>query len=174
MIKKYSIKNITTIALFTALASIIGIIDKIITNSIIPSMPGIKIGIANVIILSLIYNNKFSEVMIVVILKSIIVGLIYGNLTTFIIGGSASFCSFIVMYVCFKYLKKHISVITISIIGGITHINIQLIMIKVIYKMGIELYSYGLVLIIISTITSFIVGLITSKMIKTNNKFLKI
>lgn len=174
MIKKYSIKNITTIALFTALASIIGIIDKIITNSIIPSMPGIKIGIANVIILSLIYNSNFSEVLIVVILKSIIVGLIYGNLTTFIIGGSASFCSFMVMYVCFKYLKNHISVITISIIGGITHINIQLIMIKVIYKMGIELYSYGLVLIIISTITSFIVGLITNKLIKTNNNFFKI
>lgn len=174
MIKKYSIKNITTIAFFSALASIIGIIDKIITNSILPSIPGIKMGIANVVILSLIYNNSFKDVLIIVILKSIIVGLIYGNATTFIIGGAASFGSFIMMYICYKYLQNHLSIITVSIIGGFMHINIQLIMIKIIYKMGMELYSYGLILILISIITSIIVGLITSKMIKNNNKFLKI
>lgn len=174
MIKKYSIKNITTIALFTSLASIIGIIDKIITNSIFPSIPGIKIGIANVVVLSLIYNNSLKDVSIIVVLKSIIVGLIYGSITTFIIGGTASLGSFIMMYICYRYLQNHLSIISISIIGGFSHINIQLIMIKIIYKMGMELYGYGLILIFISIISSIIVGLITSKMFKNNNKFLKI
>ena len=51
MNKKNTINIITRIAILASLASCISIIDKIISASLFPFLPGIKIGIANVIIL---------------------------------------------------------------------------------------------------------------------------
>lgn len=171
MNKKNNIKIITTLSILASLASIVSIIDKIIISCIFPYIPGIKIGLANVITLYSIYNVKFRYAFIEVILKIIITSLIFGSITSFIIGGLSSLISFFVMYICFRYLSYKLSIITISIIGGFIHINSQLLITKFIYKLGNEVYTYGAVLILISLITSIIVGLITKKL--NNIKFLQ-
>ena len=170
MNQKQTIKYITNISYVAALASIIGIIDKIIVSSIFPLIPSLKIGLANVIILYCIQTKTFKEIIIIVLLKSILVNLILGGITSFLIGGTASLISFLVMYICNRYLKKHLTTISISIIGGIIHINIQLLIIMFIYDIGSIVYTYGIYLILISIITSIIVGNITKKAYKTIKK----
>ena len=71
------------------------------------------------------------------------------------------------MYILYRYLKNKLSIITISVIGGFIHINSQLIIIKIIYKLGNDVYSYGLILIIVSFVTSIIVGLLAKKINKS-------
>ena len=69
MNKKNNIKIITTLSILASLSSIVSIIDKIIISCIFPYIPGIKIGLANVITLYSIYNVKFRYAFIEVILK---------------------------------------------------------------------------------------------------------
>lgn len=167
MSKSNNIKKYTTIAILASLSSIISIIDKIIISCIIPYIPGIKIGLANVIVLYSIYNTNFKYSLLEVIIKIILVSFILGSISTFIIGGISSLISYFIMYLIYKYFNNKISIITNSVIGGLIHINMQLIIIKFIYKIGDEVYLYGIILIIISFFTSILVGLITNKINKT-------
>ena len=64
------IKRIVTISLISALAGLIGVIDKTISMSIFSYVPGIKIGLANVIILSMIYVSDMRCTLVVVLMKS--------------------------------------------------------------------------------------------------------
>lgn len=168
MNKKKNIKIYTSIAILASLSSVISIFDKIIMSCLVPYVPGVKLGLANIIVLYSLYNTNFKFASIEVLLKITIVSLIFGSISSFIIGGLSSILSFLVMYMLYRYLKNKLSIITISVIGGFVHINTQLIIIKLIYKIGNEIYSYGLILIIISFVTSIIVGLLAKRINKSD------
>ena len=60
MIKeKIKINILVKLAILSSLASVLGIVDKVISSSFIPYLPGVKIGLANVIILYSILNFNF-------------------------------------------------------------------------------------------------------------------
>lgn len=158
------------ISMFSALSAIISVVDKILTSFIFPLIPMIKLGMSNIIIMIYIYKKNFQETIYLVILKSIIIGLFYGSIITFIISIIASIGSYIVMYIIYKISKMDINIIILSVFGGIVHILIQLLVIKFIYKISYEILLYGYYLFIISIITSIIVGLISKKIIKMQNK----
>ena len=171
---KIKISKITELSMLAGIAAAISIIDKIISGMMFSMIPGIKIGLANVIIIVSIIKYSFKDTLIVVLLKSIITGLLFGSISTFIIGGISSLLSFLVMYYIYKK-GKHLSLISISIIGGFIHINTQLLILGFIYSIGKEIYIYGFLLIIISFFTSIIIGMISSKLnvIYQNNIIIK-
>lgn len=163
MNKKNTINIITRIAILASLASCIGIIDKIVSASLFPFLPGIKIGIANVIILVSLLKTNFKESLTITIIKSLIVGLLFGGITSFIIGGISTVLSFLSMYILYYIYQNKLNIISISVVGGFIHINSQLIIIRLIYDIGREIYLYGLILIIISLVTSIMNGYIAKK-----------
>lgn len=169
--KKYTIKKITTISILVAICVAISIIDSLISGLIIPFMPGVKLGLSNVIILIILYQYRFDVGLVVTIIKSIIVGLLFSGITTFIIGGTASLVSFLLMYLAKRLLKDNVSTVSISLIGGLSHILMQLLIVSLIYKLGSVVFLYGVYLILISIGTSIIVGLVS---IKCNNLMTKI
>ncbi len=166
MYKKNSIKILTIISLLSALASIIGIIDKIITSLMLPNIPGLKIGLANIIIIYVIIKYDFKISFTIAVLKAIIVGLLFGSISSFIIGGLSTIFSYLIMFGVYKFSHKSITLISLSIIGGFIHINSQLLIIKIIYKLGTDIYIYGAILITISLFTSIIVGYLSKKLQK--------
>ena len=168
------IKRIVTISLISALAGLIGVIDKTISMSIFSYVPGIKIGLANVIILSMIYVSDMRCTLVVVLMKSFIVGFIIGGITTFIISFAASISSFVVMYIIRKIMKDIISIISVSLIGGTIHILVQLIVIKFIYHINNDVFYYGIILFVVSIVTSIIIGILANKIIKNNQILQKI
>ena len=78
MKKKNNIKIYTSIAILASLSSVISIFDKIIMSCLVPYVPGIKLGLANVIVLYSIYNTNFKFAFLEVLLTVIIVSLIFG------------------------------------------------------------------------------------------------
>lgn len=161
--KKYTIKKITTISILLAICIAISIIDSLISGLIIPFMPGVKLGLSNVIILVLLYQYRFDVGFVATILKSLIVGLLFSGITTYIIGGTASLVSFLLMYLMKKLLNEKVSMVSVSLIGGLSHILTQLLIVSLIYKLGSVVFMYGVYLILISIITSIIVGLASIK-----------
>ena len=164
-------KKIIHLAILAAVASIFSIVDRYVSGLIFPLIPGAKIGIANLVVLIAMMNFDFKESLIVVILKSLIGGLLFFGLTSFIIGGSASIISFFVMYLVMKLFKDKISMVGVSMCGGATHCLTQLFVIMIMYGMGEVVFVYGLYLLIISIISSFVLGLLA---IKTNDLYMHI
>ena len=161
--EKYTIKKITTISILLAICIAISIIDTLISGLIIPFMPGVKLGLSNVMILVLLYQYRFDVGFVATILKSLIVGLLFSGITTYIIGGTASLVSFLLMYLMKKLLNEKVSMVSVSLIGGLSHILTQLLIVSLIYKLGSVVFMYGVYLILISIITSIIVGLVSIK-----------
>jgi heptaprenyl diphosphate synthase len=157
-------KRMVLLAILTSLATILSLIDKVITPVAFPMLPTAKIGLANIIVLYCIYRFHFKEVLTLVIIKIAIVNLLFGGLTTLIIGGSASFLSFLTMYGAVKLFKDKISGIGASVLGGFVHIITQLFVTTVIYELGEVVMYYGAILVFLSLICSIIIGFIVNKL----------
>ncbi len=154
-------RKIIFLAILASLASVLSIVDRYISGFIFSTIPGAKIGIANIIILISLMNYDFKDTFLLVLLKALIGGLLAFGLTSFIIGGIASFLSFIVMYLLMK-LKKYISIFGISVAGSLVHTTSQLFTIKFMYGMGNEVFAYGLYLYLIAFISAIILAVLAT------------
>jgi len=152
-------RKIVFLAILAALASVLSIVDRYVSGAIFSFIPGAKIGIANIIILIALMNHDFKETFALVLLKALIGGLLAFGLTSFIIGGIASFLSFIVMYFLMK-IKNKISLYSISIAGAIIHTTSQLFTIKFMYGMGNEVFAYGFYLYLIAIISAVVLAIL--------------
>ena len=157
-------KKIIFLSILTSIAIILSIIDKMITPLAFPMLPTAKIGLANIIVLLVIYRFGFKETILVVVIKIIIANLLFGSLTAVIIGGSASFLSFLSMFLIYKVFKEKVSAIGISVVGGFIHIMVQLLVTMTIYQLGDVVMYYGAILVFVSLICSIIIGVIVNKL----------
>jgi len=155
------IEKLTILSILTAACVAISVFDGWISSLIFPFLTGIKIGLANIITIIVLYKYGFKDGLIVVIIKSLIVGLLFSGITAFVIGGIASLISYLCMVLIKLILNNKVSMISVSFVGGIIHILSQLMVVSTLYKMGSTIYAYGVYLILISIITSIIIGVLS-------------
>ncbi len=163
MEKRSEIKKIIKISVLTSIAIIFSTIDKYVSSFIFASLPGVKIGLANIIVLMCIFTYDFKDGLIVTLLKSLVAGLLFSGITSYIIGGTASLVSFLLMFITSRLFKKNVGYIGVSLIGGLSHTITQLVVIKLIYNMDVSIFLYGIYLFVISIVTSILIGLIAYK-----------
>src|SRR5690554_170445 len=163
IMKNTNLKKIVFLSILLTIAVVLSIVDKSITLLAFPYLPTAKIGLANIIILTAIIKFDFKDSLLLVILKSVLANLLFGGLTSFIIGGSASLLSFLGMQLTFRFGKKYLSSVGVSVIGGFIHIITQLFITATIYHLGAIVLFYGALLVIVSLITSIIIGLLVNK-----------
>lgn len=117
------LKRLMIIAMMLAMAIIVNYMESFIPVFI----PGVRLGLANVIILLMIYEFKFYEALIVNLLRIFIVSLLRGTFLSpvFFMSLSGGMLSLIVMFL-FSKIKIFTAVGT-SAIGAYFHIAGQLI-----------------------------------------------
>ena len=164
--KSDKIKKITLVAILSAIAIIISYVDKLISSVAFAFLPMAKIGLANIVILISLYKFDFKSSLIIAILKSVLSNLLFGSFMSFIIGFSGTMLSFLGMYMFKKLLTEKISVISVSALGGTLHIMGQCIVIYFVYNLGSEITLYLGYLILVSLITSVLVGFIAKRIIE--------
>lgn len=161
-------KRIIHIAILASLASAISILDRYLSLALFPFIPGAKIGLANIIVLVALMNFDFKECLLIVFLKALIGNLIPFGLTSFIIGGTASLVSFLVMYVIKRHLAKYVSYVGIGTTGAFFHTIVQVMIIIVMYKMSAEVFVYGYFyyLLLIALISGVLLSIISIRVNK--------
>ncbi|MFA7010489.1 MAG: Gx transporter family protein [Bacilli bacterium] len=164
--RKKKIQDMILLAILVALATILSYVDSLVSRIAFSFLPTAKIGLANIIVLFAIYKLDFQRTLIIVIMKSFLVGLILGSPVTFIISFCATMVSFVGMYFLHKGLTDKTTAVGISVIGGVLHIITQLFVVAVIYRLGEVVISYGAILLFASLITSIIIGLLANKLIQ--------
>ncbi len=147
-------EKLTVSALFCAVALILSYIESLIPPFF--SVPGIKLGIANIITVFLLYRLGFKYALTVTLLRVFISSLLFGSLLTLAYSLSGALLSLFLMY-----LFKRISVfseIGVSIIGGISHNTAQILVAAVLMETA-EIVFYLPPLIISGTITGAAIGI---------------
>lgn len=113
-----NIKKLTTLALFTALAMIIFAVESAIPP-IIP-IPGIKLGLANIITLVLLRNYSPGETLMVLLMRVFLSAFLFGQAMSLLYSLAGGLLCFGVIFLVNSLLKGHYIYLT-GICGGISH-----------------------------------------------------
>ena len=149
-------QKITLLGVLTASAVIIGIIE-----SFIPSIgiPGVKLGLANIVILVILYELGVLDAIIVNLLRVFLVGLLRGNIFSmgFLMSLTGAVLSLGIMILLHLVIKKF-SVIGVSVIGSVFHVTGQ-ILIAMVFLGTVYVVYYLPFIAVSATITGIFVGI---------------
>ena len=158
------VQKMALLSVLTAAAIVIAIVE-----SFIPSVwiPGVKLGLANIVIIIILYEIGIVEAVLVNFLRVFLVGLLRGTFLSmgFLMSLTGAILSLGVMILFYLLIKKF-SVIGVSVIGSIFHVGGQ-ILIAMIYLGTAYIVLYLPVLAISAIITGVFVGIISHLIIKT-------
>lgn len=155
-------KKVSVIGLFTAMALLLSCIENILPFR--TGIPGIKLGIANLIIVISFYFLPSGEVLSISLLRVFFLSVFSGSPFTTAFSFTGAIASFFAMYI--SYRRNSFSPVGISIIGGVTHNLAQLLISALLLNTPAFLW-YSPVLLISGIITGLINGLIATKIIHT-------
>ena len=157
--------NAAFCGVMAALAISLGYLEVLIPFSI--GIYGIKLGIANLAILSLLYLGDTKSALAVHLLRIVVCGMLFGNAVAFLYSFVGGLLSFTVM-VLLKKTEK-LSPIGISICGGIVH-NIAQLGVAVIILDQLKIAFYLPVLLIAGTVAGTLIGLLTQGVLNAFKK----
>ena len=154
-------KRLCVIATLLAIAIILNILESFIPVFV----PGVKLGLANMIVLVMLYEFKPAEALMVAVLRILLVGVLRGNLLTptFLMSLSGGVLSFLIMF--FFSRVKIFSPIGVSVLGAVSHAGGQVLIAILLLSTSAVLY-YLPFIGILSLITGIFSGVLTKVYLK--------
>ena len=146
---------------FTALALIFSYIETLVPISF--GIPGVKLGLANLIIVIALYKIPLREVYVLSIVRVLLSGVLFGNYFSIAYSLAGGLLSLTVM----ALLKKAggFSVIGISIAGCVCH-NIGQLVVAMIVVETFAMSYYMPVLLVAGLITGFLIGVVADQVLR--------
>ena len=158
------VQKMALLGVLTAGAIVIAILE-----SFIPSVgiPGVKLGLANIVILIILYELGVVEAIIVNLLRVLVVGLVRGTFLSmgFLMSLTGAIFSLGIM-VLFYLLIKKFSIIGVSVIGSLFHVFGQ-VLIAMFFLGTAYIFLYLPIIAISAIITGVFVGIAAKLIINT-------
>ena len=155
-------KNITKIALLSSLALIFGYIESLLPPLL---LPGIKVGLSNIILVFAIYELDRKSAFFIMFVKVFVSSLLFSGMNVFFYSLSGGILSLSIMML---FKNRCFSTIGISILGGIFHNLGQLLVAGII--LGKNALYYFPVLLISGAVMGFLIGIVTINVLKYTKK----
>ncbi len=155
-------KKVAFLGLCTALALILAYVE-ILMQPLFPSIPGIKMGLPNIIIVFLLYRRSAASAFGVSLLRILLVSILFGNVMTLSYSLAGGILSLFVM-ILLRRLNL-MSEVGVSVAGGVTH-NLGQILMAMLLLETAELGYYMVVLTITGTVAGVLIGLCGALLIK--------
>lgn len=150
---------------FTALALIFSYVESLVPINF--GIPGIKLGLANLIIIIALYKMSIKEAYILSVVRVVLAGFIFGNLFSIIYSMAGGLLSLTVMTLL-KQSEKF-SIFGISMAGGVFH-NVGQLIVAMIVLESLNIAYYMPVLLLSGLITGLLIGLVANEMLKRLHK----
>ena len=158
------VQKMALLGVLTAAAIVIAILE-----SFIPSVgiPGVKMGLANIVILIILYELGIWEAVVVNLLRVFVVSLVRGTFLSmgFLMSLTGAALSLGIMILFYLLIKKF-SIIGVSVIGSLFHVAGQ-ILIAMIYLGSAYIFLYLPVIALSAIITGVFVGIVAKLIINT-------
>ena len=160
-------RDITKIAILTSICVVISILESLFTF-IGDIVPGLKLGLANIVIIFALYEYDFKTAFLVSIIRVLIVALLRtGFGINFFFSLSGAIFSIIFMYI---FKKTRLSIIGVSIIGSVFH-SIGQVLVGMLLLDNYNIIYYLPYLLLFSIPTGIVIGIISKKMIDTAGRY---
>lgn len=163
-----NLEKMMLVVLIGALAIVLGIVESFLPIKL--PIPGMKLGLANIMIVIGLYYLDMKDMFFVIILKTVLTTLLLGTFSMFFYGFVGAILSYICMIFAFKGFKNQISLIGISMIGGIMH-NIGQIIVAMILIQTKAIAYYMMFLLPIGLLTGIVVGIVAKLTLSRLNEF---
>ena len=157
-----STKKVASLGLFTAVALVLAYIEAMLPP-IYHAVPGIKIGLPNIIIVFVLYRCGLKEAVVVSFVRMLAVSFMFGNLMALVYSMAGAALSMLAMAVLKR--MNFLSVIGVSVAGGVFH-NVGQILAAMIVLGTAELGYYLVVLAVTGTVSGIFVGLCGAIIVK--------
>ena len=156
MNNRISTKKIALCGVLTALAMIFSYIESVIPIPI--PVPGIKLGVANIAVITILYELGVKEAIVINLLRIALTALLFGNVNSFLFSISGAVLSLTIMIIMKKL--DFFSCIGVSVCGGVMHNVGQII--AAVFIMGSEaIVLYLPVLIVSGVFTGVVIGVVS-------------
>lgn len=155
-------KKITLLGLLSALAMVLSYVEMLLPPIII-SIPGIKVGLPNIITVFLLYKFSFKDAFLVSLIRIFVISLLFGNIMTMSYSLAGGITSILLMFL----LKKTnlFSTVGVSIAGGVAH-NLGQIIVAIFITNTLQIGYYMISLFISGTVAGAVIGIIGSLTLK--------
>ncbi|MBQ8765098.1 MAG: Gx transporter family protein [Clostridia bacterium] len=127
-------RKITKLAAFISVAVILGYVESLFP----PVAAGVKLGIANTVIIAALYIHGGKDAYIVSVLKVVLCMALFGSMTSFIYSLSGAVLSLSAMIIAKR--SKNFSIISVSGLGGLCHNIAQFVCAYIIIGKGVLFY----------------------------------
>ena len=160
-----SAKRIAKMSMLVALAIIFSYIEFLIPINL--GVPGIKLGMANLVIVIALYTMNTMDVWLISVLRILILGFMFGSGMSIIYSIAGAVLSLIVM--CIIKRIKGFSIVGVSIAGGVCH-NIGQIVVAMLVVETTGILYYMPALLVAGVITGAIIGIISKRVVRVVSK----
>lgn len=147
--------------LLTALALIASYVELLIP--VLPGVPGVKLGLANLVILWALYSLRPAEALLINLMRILLVGFLFGSLSMILYSLAGAALSFACMYAAKR--SNAFGMMGVSVIGGVTH-NLGQLLVAMAVLETFSLIYYGPVLLVSGVATGFLIGIVTQEVKK--------
>ena len=159
-----NVRKMAIIGILTSLAIVLSIAE-----SFIPSIgiPGVKLGLANIVILLVLYEIGILEAILINLLRVVVTGLVRGTFLSmgFLMSLTGAVLSLGIM-ILFYLLVKKFSIVGVSVIGSVFHVTGQIVIAMIFLGTGYMVYYYPIIGVS-AIVTGVFVGLVAQVIIKT-------
>ena len=145
-------RTLVLAGVLTAVALAVSLIDAAV-SSLLAFLPGFKLGLANIVSLYALYTLG--------VVRCVLTAVYSGQATMFLFSILGGVGSVLIM----GLLRKYLSVLKVSMTGGVTHNLLQLAAAALITGTA-SIGSYLPVLIALGTITGFLIGWLCAELLR--------
>ena len=153
--------KVAVFGVFTSLALILSYVELLIPINF--GIPGMKLGLANLLVVILLYKGCPRDALLLSVIRILLSGLIFGNMFSIFNSLGGGLLSLAVMV----FLKKtgQFTVAGISIGGGASH-NVGQLLVAMFVVQTYQVGYYLPVLLIAGVITGAVIGILSAEVLK--------
>ena len=160
-------KKVVFLGFALCIALILSYIETLIPFGF--GIPGIKLGLANLIVLIILYMDMPKEAIMVSTARIILMGILFGSLSSMIYAFAGGMLSFLGMFLLRRF--NGFSPIGVSCFGGIIHNVGQLMVASLIIRTNIFAF-YIPYLLLSGLVTGLLIGVIGNTVLNRYSKLL--
>lgn len=154
-------RKVAHMGLMIALALVLSYVEAQIPTFV--AIPGIKVGLANIVVVFALYSFGTKEAFVVSIFRVLLAALMFGSVMSLAYSAAGAFLSLLGMIL----LKKSglFGCVAVSVVGGVLHNLGQILMACLVLETNVVIY-YLPFLVLSGTIAGVVVGLVAALVLK--------
>ncbi|MED9805622.1 MAG: Gx transporter family protein [Lachnospiraceae bacterium] len=152
---RLTLKKMTTLTVFLAVSLCISLAESFFPP-LVP-IPGVRLGLANVVTLLLLYDFTPGETLLVLLMRIFLSAFCAGQAMSFVYSLCGGILCFLIMWFLYRFLCGRFLVLT-SIFGALAH-NAGQLMAACLFTGGFSVLAYAPVLVVSGILTGCFTGL---------------